>query len=357
MVSGNTRVRFNLTWDFGKRSFKGCTFAEVKAVPALGQWILSRPEPTGQMAQLVAYLKEANEATATRPAAARDIARAVYRLTPDGSEQRAIVDAEDMAALVKSHSLEHAMAGGLRCEQGHRMKFVPAYSYTTAKGEVQVRAHFSHIVAPTSTACDCGGGGGGNNGGVGPGGCSDAHLLATRLLVKNVRRIQLKRFKECGECVEFAFGPNSRATAKEEVHDFNNAGRRIRSDVAVYEKGVRVMTLEVKKAHATNPASRAGVPYLEVNAGHVLTMLANASSADTSTVRLNCENVDSPCTRGCAVRRAKETAARSKWKRKFTDLRDLSEDSCCLCENSPGEMYAGSDIWMPCPGCSGAYDD
>jgi hypothetical protein len=331
-MSGNTIVRFNLRWDNRKTSFRGRAFADVKAVPALAQWVLSLPAPTGQMALLAAYLRSSNEALEKRPAA--DAAAVVYRLAPDGAAQRALVDVDEMAALIAAHGKEHAMAGGLRCERGHPMKFVPAHG----RGGATVRAHFSHVAPPGASRG--GGGGGGDNGGVGPGGCSDAHLLAAKLLEKNVGRIQLKRFKACGECVEFAFGPSPQAVAVLEVSARNDEGGRIRSDVAVYERGAKVMTLEVRKAHKTDPASRAGVPYLEVRAGHVIAALGGEGAAATS--RLNCENSDAPCSRNCVGRRA-EAAAERAWKRK-------RRGGCDECDGTG--VFGGEDCFM----CAGTGD-
>ena len=51
------------------------------------------------------------------------------------------------------------------------------------------------------------------------------------LNTKNNFETYPKRFRQCGECVEFAFGPNPRAVAKEEVTARNDGGQ-IRSDVA-----------------------------------------------------------------------------------------------------------------------------
>ena len=331
-MSGNTLIRFNLKWDYGKTSFRGRTFADVKAVPALAQWILALPEPTGQMKSLAAYLMQTIE---TRAGA--DNARVVYRLTPDESTERALVDVDEMAVLIDAHGKDHAMAGGLRCECNHRMKFVPSHK---RNGGSAVSAHFSHVVTSANAS-----GSGTNGGGTKGGGCSDVHLLAAKLLVKNVKTIQLKRFRQCGECVEFAFGPNPRAVAKEEVSARNDDGGRIRSDVAVYDDGKKIMTLEVRKTHRTDPASRVGVPYLEILAGHVITMLGGANGSTTT--RLNCENADEPCTCNCAegiisIVVAEEAAARrARRKRQLQSQCDhcgrfgwVKGDPCWFCDGT-----------------------
>ena len=53
------------------------------------------------MESLAAYLKQANEAIEKRAGA--DIARVVYRITPDESTERALVDVDEMAALINAH--------------------------------------------------------------------------------------------------------------------------------------------------------------------------------------------------------------------------------------------------------------
>lgn len=377
-MTSNTQIRFNLKWDFGKTSFRGRTYADVKAVPALSQWILSRPEPTGQMADLVAYLQRTNEALEKPSSAtATDMSRVVYRIPTDGSTERALVDIDEMTELVESHGKDHAMAGGLRCELGHPMKFTRAYE---KKDGTVVCAHFSHIGKSSyAKATDCDEDKQDAKGGSGNGrGCSDVHLLAIKLLMKNVHRIQLKRFRKCGECVEFAFGPNPNAVAKEEISAYNDDGGRIRSDVAVYDGDQKVMTLEVRKTHKTDPASRAGVPYLEINAGHVIAML-NASQVPTSTatIRLNCENVDEPCVNQCVERRELDRARYIDKKRKAWRENENARKDCFLCNGTSGiyrpcmlcrpedsnidlcdfcdgtgSMYACDDIYIPCVYCN-----
>ncbi len=330
-MSGNTLIRFNLKWNYGKTSFRGRTFADVKAVPALAQWILALPEPTGQMESLAVYLMQANEAIEKRAGA--DKAHVVYRLTPDESTERALVDVDEMAALIDAHGKDHAMAGGLRCECNHRMKFVPSYKRNDGSA---VSAHFSHVVTSANAS-----GSSTNGGGTNGGGCSDVHLLAAKLLVKNVKTIQLKRFRQCGECVEFAFGPNPRTVAKEEVSARNDDGGRIRSDVAVYEDGKKIMTLEVRKTHKTDPASRVGVPYLEINAGHVIAMLGGANGSTTT--RLNCENADEPCTCNCAERRAEAAERRAEEAAARWSKRRLPNE----CPHCGGNGYVkGEPCWF-----------
>ena len=124
-------------------------------------------------------------------------------------------------------------------------------------------------------------------------------MYAQHLLAKHVPRIKICRFKGCGKCVEHAFGPRPDAFAELEVSARNAHGKLIRSDVAVYVVSPggelqKIVTLEVRKTHATDPASRAGdVPYFEVNAEHVIGALDGAG--ERSTVTLKCENAATPC--------------------------------------------------------------
>ena len=227
--------------------------------------------------------------------------RVVYRLPVHGGPQRELVEATEFAALVDEFGRKHAMAGGLRCENGCPMTFVCEHS----RGDAEVRAHFSHLpqaagLAPSEAAAP--------GGGAAPCGCSEEHMYAQYLLVEHAPRIRICRFKSCGKCVEYAFGPCPDAFAEIEVSARNAHGELIRSDVALYVAaprasdtgagGQKIATFEVRKTHATDPASRAGdVPYFEVYAEHVIGMLDGANGR--STVTLMCENTTTPCER-CA---------------------------------------------------------
>ena len=216
--------------------------------------------------------------------------RVVYRLPVHGGPQRQLVEAAEFAALVDKCGRKHAMAGGLRCENGCPMSFVSEH----LRGDAEVRAHFSHLpqAAGLSTSEAAGGA-------AAPCGCSEEHMYAQHLLAKHVPRIKICRFKSCGKCVEHAFGPRPDAFAELEVSARNAHGKLIRSDVAVYVvspggERQKIVTLEVRKTHATDPASRAGdVPYFEVNAEHVIGALDGAG--ERSTVTLKCENAATPC--------------------------------------------------------------
>ena len=122
-MSGNSIIRFNLKWNYGKTNYRNRRFKDVKDEPKLVEWILTRPEPYGQMKDLAKYLLISRTSTTVL---GTDHA-VVYRLRADSSTERQLVDADEMSALIEKHGKQHAQAGGLRCEMGHRMKFVGGY--------------------------------------------------------------------------------------------------------------------------------------------------------------------------------------------------------------------------------------
>ena len=122
-------------------------------------------------------------------------------------------------------------------------------------------------------------------------------MYAQYLLVRHVNRIRIRRLKDCGKCVEYAFGPRPDVIAELEVGACNAEGKRIRTDVAVFDsRSVKVVTFEVRKTHATDPLSRAGdVPYFEVGAAHVIGKLDIGDSLPSRVVTLSCENTATRC--------------------------------------------------------------
>jgi hypothetical protein len=254
------------------------------------------------MADIVAYLNARNsarEGREGRPTETARLMRAVYMLSDDANGARTVVDAATISDLVKAQG--KGISGGLRCEHGHVMKFVDSHMSSGSA----VCAYFAHV-----TKSDEGRGGGGGRPGAGTGRCSDVHLAAQLLIKNNISRIVATRFKSCGECTEFAFQPTARGVllalrAEIEVSERTSDDRRIRSDVVVYKNDERCVSFEVKHTHATGLGSRAGLPYLEVSAGHVVSQFENCAGLRSATalVRLKCENATTPCTGGCAVRR------------------------------------------------------
>lgn len=291
-MSANTIIRINIM-DAQRKSMKGRRFSDIPSNPDTVSWILTRPSPTGQMADIVKFLNarsSAREAREVRLDTARSM-RAVYMISDDEHGGRKVVDAATMSELVK---VSGRAAGGLRCEHGHVMKFV---DFHTSKGSV-VSAYFAHVYRSDEATSRAGLGGTG-----GTGRCSDVHLAAQLLIKNNISRIVATRFKSCGECTEIAFRPpRASIRAEIEVSERTSDDRMIRSDVVVYVNDERRVSFEVKHTHATGPGSRAGLTYLEVNAGHVVSQFE--SCASTATVRLKCENATTPCTSVCDVRRA-----------------------------------------------------
>ena len=299
-MAGNTVIRINIK-DDAQVSMKGRRFSDIPRNARTVSWILGLPHVTGQMAEIVAFLGARDRA---REARSTERARVVYMLPAKDDARgartvRTVVEAGEVSELVKENGRAAALAGGLRCEHGHVMKFVAGHM---SRGSA-VAAYFAHVTK--SDGARAGGGAGG-------GGCSDVHLLAQVLIKKNISRITATRFKSCGECIEFAFKGESGMRAEIEVTEVRstteNADGKIRSDVVVYKNDERQVSFEVKHTHATEPSSRAGLPYLEVAAGHVVSQFEIC--AGTGAVRLKCENATSICRRGCAARR--EAAAKAR---------------------------------------------
>lgn len=313
-ISGKTQLKFKLRGT-NKVSLKGQSFLKVKEYPALVKYILAIPDAEvrhPQMLDLKGYLQQ-DYHKKERKIAAQAVrkSRVVYRLDQTDLTQKTIVDADEMTNLIKIKGKPHAMAGGLRCEHGHRMKFIPKHR---RKDTAIVAAHFSHVTPPVAGAGSPSGNGGDCCGGVGPGGCSDKHLLAVKLLIKHITKLRFKRFRQCGKCVDMDYRVGSKAVADDEVTSVNSTGGKIRSDVAVYEDGKIVMTLEVLNSHKTDPASRTGVPYLEIHADHAI---ATLDGLGNSTAVLLCENSNRLCPTCDAAQNKKkqETAARFKRQR------------------------------------------
>jgi hypothetical protein len=229
-------------------------------------------------------------------------------LACDAETKTTVVDTALVSALIREKGRSDALAGGLRCEQGHVMKFVDEHA---SRGST-VRAYFAHVTKGDITAS-----GAHEATHTGPRAhsrCSDVHLLAQRLIQQNVNRIVATRFKSCGECVELAFRPSGSVRAEIEVTERTLRGT-IRSDVVVYEGDERLIAFEVKHTHGTEPTSREGLPYLEVDAAHVVSQI-EACASDARIV-LKCESGTTPCTRWCKARRRRAEAVRKReWRRR-----------------------------------------
>jgi hypothetical protein len=275
--------------DDARASMRGKRFSALLLNPGTVRWVLQLPSPRGQMAEIAQFLREHEAARQVR---ASEKARAVYLLASDASVTRTtVVDTALVSALISEKGRSDALAGGLRCEQGHVMKFVDEH----ASGGSTVRAYFAHVTKSDMTASEA------HEAHTGPRGrCSDIHLLAQWLIQQNVNRIVATRFKSCGECVELAFRPSGNVRAEIEVTERTSRGT-IRSDVVVYEGDERLIAFEVKHMHGTAPTSREGLPYLEVDAAHVVSQVDACASG--ARIVLKCENATTPCTDGCKARR------------------------------------------------------
>lgn len=278
-MTGKTIIAINITSDAGA-GMRGLRFASILDNPGTMRWITQLHSPQGQMAEIAQFL--AAETASARTST--DTARVVYMLAEDtgasASPAVAIVDTALVSSLVRAKGRRAALAGGLRCDRGHVMKFVDEH----ASGASTVSAYFAHV---TKSEAATGGGVGGCRGGR----CSDTHLLAQQLIQRNIERIVATRFRSCGECTEFAFNANARMRAELEVTERGERGP-IRSDVVVYECDVRLVAFEVKHAHAAAPLSRIGIPYMEVDAAHVVSQF---EANPTGIVHLKCENSAAPC--------------------------------------------------------------
>ena len=180
-MSANTVIRINIK-DAQHKSMKGRRFSDIPGNPDTVSWILTRPSPTGQMADIVKFLNARNSAREAREARPTETARsmrAVYMLSDDAHGERTVVDAAAMSERVT----RGGAAGGLRCEHGHVMKFVDCH---TSKGSA-VCAYFAHVTKADEATGRAGPGGSGTPGGTGR--CSDVHLAAQLLIKNNISRI------------------------------------------------------------------------------------------------------------------------------------------------------------------------
>jgi len=283
-IGGSTTVKFNL-WCNGKR-YKGLQFADVVKNPEVVSKVLdmARTSYCWQMPDLLAYISQWDDQAESHRM------RAVFWISED-SAKKEVVSATYIARLVAERGVAAATAGGFRCDHGHRLKFVNAHMSTGHS----VCPYFAHVVTTTKHE-DGNGHSLTTSGNVHRRGCSDTHFVAQLLVKEHIKHISLKRFAQCGNCVDHSFGPEPNATAEIEVSGKTSDGGRMRSDIVVSVNGVWHTTIEIKHTHATSPSDRNGVEFYEINAGHVINMLYG----DSSKIReLKCENSTAVCTMGC----------------------------------------------------------
>ena len=218
-----------------------------------------------------------------------DESHAVYRICAEGGREP--ISARRFEHELASVTRTDATAGGLRCAEGHPMCFVSKSCW----GRV---CHFRHIPESKKRKSDewrpdnvyaCS--------------ASNVHVHAQSLIRENCHRLAFKAFRDCGKCTSTVFGPARQATAKLEVSmhaEGTEDGKLIRADVCIYIKDRLMLTVEVRHTHRTDPASRGDVPFVEVDAEHVVRTITN--SLDTKdTIVLNCEgtNMKKWCTASC----------------------------------------------------------
>lgn len=152
-----------------------------------------------------------------------------------------------------------AETGALACSHGGTMVF-------RQRGVDGRKPHFAHLAsrsnssehAPGETsapACACGG----------RGGRGHTHMQAQKLIVDNIASIEFKHW--CPKKLhQVVVRKNAGFTATVEQSARNAGDRNVRLDVAVYENGAFAFAVEVTHTHRVSPASREGIPYVDVNA-------------------------------------------------------------------------------------------
>lgn len=139
-------------------------------------------------------------------------------------------------------------------------------------------------------------------GNIGGCNCSEDHLIAQRLLVENIDRIEVQTWSVCKKHVAEAWS-NKRACASLEKAAIYN-GRRVRYDVVVrdYLTNACLKVFEVRHKSKTDPSNRP-TGSVEVDASHVISQCRK--SVDGQPIVLHNLFVDD---RSCAVCEAEEAA-------------------------------------------------
>lgn len=156
-----------------------------------------------------------------------------------------------------------AETGALACSHGGTMVF-------RQRGVDGRKPHFAHLAprsnsseAPGKTsACACGG----------RGGRGHAHIQAQKLIVDRIASIEFKHW--CPKRLhQLVVRKNAGFTATVEQSARNAGDRNVRLDVAVYKDGAFAFAVEVTHTHRVSPASREGIPYVDVNASETVRRL------------------------------------------------------------------------------------
>jgi len=219
----------------------------------------------------------------------------VYALDASGETPR-IIDAASVQTRIEALATNTATrkarrdrvvkeTGPLVCSKGCKMVF-------RQRGVCGRKPHFAHHVARSSgkesgkkasTTCSCGGRGGNGH----------THIMAQKLIAENIANIEFKHW--CSEGLHQLVvrkDPGYTATIEQSARNANN--ERVRLDVSVHKNGAFAFAVEVTHTHCASPSSRAGIPYVDVNAGETVRRL---QSGETTLLCETASNV--PACRRC----------------------------------------------------------
>lgn len=159
-----------------------------------------------------------------------------------------------------------AETGTLACSLGGTMVF-------RQRGVDGRKPHFAHLASrPDSCkhvdgetsvpACPCGG----------RGGRGHLHMQAQKLIVERIAKIEFKHW--CSKQLhQVAVRKDPGFTARVEQSARTASDRNVRLDVAVYKDDKFAFAVEVTHTHRVSPASREGIPYVDVNAAETVRRL------------------------------------------------------------------------------------
>ena len=160
--------------------------------------------------------------------------------------------------------------------------------------------HFRHYTKVEVDKTESGVPSAGNFGGCN---CSEEHLIAQRLLVENIHRIEVQTWNVCKKHVAATWS-NERACASLEENATYN-GRRVRYDVVARDRvtDARLKVFEVRHTHKTDPNNRP-TGSVEVDASHVIAQCGKSVDGQYPIVLHNLFVDD----RSCSVCEAEELA-------------------------------------------------
>ena len=240
----------------------------------------------------------------------------VYALNASGETPR-IIDAASVQTRIEALATSTATrkarrdravkeTGPLVCSKGCKMVF-------RQRGVCGRKPHFAHHVARSSgkesgkasTTCSCGGRGGNGH----------THIMAQKLIAENIANIEFKHWCSKGlHQLVVRKDPGYTATIEQSARNANN--ERVRLDVSVHKNGAFAFAVEVTHTHRVSPSSRAGIPYVDVNAAETVRRLQRGERT------LLCETASNvPACRWCEYhRRCRGTRHLLNWLRKANAL-------------------------------------